>query len=206
VYSNYGYMLLGLIVERVSGQPYAPFVQASTLQPMGIADMVDGAGRAEYAPGEARRYGPDGRLDPRGGLPPTHFASGAWIGSAVDLARFMTMMSGSRPPRFLSAATWQEMLAPPPFPPGASGRHFGMGWDVVEQTPAGAIYHKDGGVLGTTTWIEHDPRGVDWVLLFNASKGRPEGPELHQEFQREVRAAIRGTAAWPDVDFFDRYR
>jgi hypothetical protein len=81
-----------------------------------------------------------------------------------------------------------------------------MGWDTVEETPAGVLYHKDGGVLGTMTWIEHDPRGVDWVLLFNERKDKREGPDIHQEFQRAVRAAIAATTAWPDVDFFDQYR
>jgi hypothetical protein len=66
--------------------------------------------------------------------------------------------------------------------------------------------HKDGGVLGTTTWIEHDPRGVDWVLFMNASRGKPEGPELHREFLREIHAAIAATAGWPELDLFDRYR
>jgi hypothetical protein len=50
----------------------------------------------------------------------------------------------------------------------------------------------------------HDPR--DWVLLFNASKGKPEGPELHRDYQHEIRAAIAAITTWPDVDLFDRYR
>ena len=197
-----------MIIEQVSGRRYAEYVETRTLRPMGIAGMIQGAGHARYVPSEARRYAPDGALDPRGGLPLVAFASGSWIGSAVDLARFMAVIGGSRPPRFLSPATWQAMLAapPPPVPLRPSGSHFGMGWDVVQQMPAGVLYHKDGGVLGTTTWIEHDPRGVDWVLLFNASKGKPEGPELHQEFRREILAAIEATSRWPDVDLFDRYR
>jgi hypothetical protein len=81
-----------------------------------------------------------------------------------------------------------------------------MGWDVVEETPAGVLYHKDGGVDGTMTWVEHDPSGADWVLLFNASKGKPAGPDLHQEFQRSIRAAIAATTTWPDIDLFDRFR
>ena len=208
VYSNYGYMLLGMIVERASGQRYAEYVQTATLGPMGISGVVQGAGRPHYVPDEARRYNPEGRLVPRGGLPPVDFASGSWIASAVDMARFMAVIGGSKAPRFLSPATTQEMLAapPPPIPLRPLGRHFGMGWDVVQQTPAGLLYHKDGGVAGTTTWVEHDPKGVDWVLLFNASKGKPEGPELHQEYQHEVRAAIAAITTWPDVDFFDRYR
>jgi CubicO group peptidase (beta-lactamase class C family) len=208
VYSNYGYMLAGMMVARASGRRYAEYVQTSVLAPMGIRGMVEGAGQERYVPDEARRYDPEGRLDWRGGLPPVHFASGAWISSAVDMARFMAVIGGSKPPRFLSPATWQQMLAapPPPIPLRPSGAHFGMGWDVVQPTPAGLLYHKDGGVLGTMTWVEHDPAGVDWVLLFNQSKGEPEGPEVHQEFQREIRAAIAATTAWPDVDLFDRFR
>ena len=208
VYSNYGYMLLGMIIARTSGQRYAAYVEASTLRPMGITGMVNGGGLARYVLDEARRYNPDGRLVPRGGLPAVAFASGTWIGSVVDLARFMAVIGGSKPPRLLSEATWQQMLAPPPppIPPRPNGSHFGMGWDVVEQTPGGVFYHKDGGVVGTTTWVEHDPLGVDWVLLINAGLGKPKGPQLHREFQREIRAAIRATTPWPDVDLFDRYR
>jgi CubicO group peptidase (beta-lactamase class C family) len=44
------------------------------------------------------------------------------------------------------------------------------------------------------------------AALFNASKGKPEGPELHQEYQHEIRAAIAAITTWPDVDLFDRYR
>src|SRR5262249_61546761 len=74
VYSNFGYMLLGMIVERVAGAPYAEVVQSTTLVPMGITGPIDGAGRGEraYFPGEARRYGPDGRIAP-GGLPHAPF-------------------------------------------------------------------------------------------------------------------------------------
>jgi len=35
VYSNFGYMLLGMIVERVAGAPYAEVAQSTTLVPMG---------------------------------------------------------------------------------------------------------------------------------------------------------------------------
>ena len=53
---------------------------------MGITGMVNGGGLARYVLDEARRYNPDGRLVPRGGLPAVAFASGTWIGSVVDLA------------------------------------------------------------------------------------------------------------------------
>ena len=88
--------------------------------------MIDGAGRGErvYFPGEARRYGPDGRIAP-GGLPPTHFASGAWIGSSVDLVRFLTAVDGTRTAPFLSPALTDRMLSPGP---GGVDIHPNGGW------------------------------------------------------------------------------
>src|SRR5262249_22045585 len=58
-YSNFGYMLLGMIIERVTGQPYADYVRGNTLAPMGITAMVNGAGLDSYLPNQARRYGPN---------------------------------------------------------------------------------------------------------------------------------------------------
>ena len=207
-YSNFGYMLLGMIIERVTGQQYAPFVQATTLAPMGITAMVDGAGLESYVPNQARRYGPNDWRAPQGGLAPVHFASGAWIGSAVDLARFMAVIGGSRPPQFLTPATFELMLSspPPPIPTRANGSHFGMGWDVVQQSSDGTTYWKNGGVLGTTSWVEHRPKGIDWVLLLNGSLGKPRGPELRSAFLHAIRHAIDTTSTWPDVDLFQRYQ
>lgn len=206
VYSNYGYMLLGLIIERVTGGAYEPYVRASTLEPMGIRGAVDGAGHPRYFPGEARRYGPDDHLVPAGGLPAVHFASGAWIASAVEMARFLAVLGGERPPAFITPASFARMLAPPPppIPLRSDGGHFGMGWDDVLHRPEGVLYSKDGGVLGTTTWIEHRPSGASWVLLINSSN-RADGPELHRAFVSEIRQALDATATWPDGDLFGDY-
>ena len=204
VYSNFGYMLLGMIIERVTGERYLSFVQETTLQPMGLR-VYEGAGRTEYAPGEARRYGPEGQLVAKPGLPPVHFASGAWIASAKDMARFMARISGERAPGFLSPSLFTRMLSPPPppVPPRGNGTHFGMGWDVVDRGPEGVLFEKDGGVLGTTTWVEHRPNGAIWVLLMNVSLGKAHGPELHRMFKAEIRRAIDAVTDWPTVDLFD---
>jgi len=208
VYSNFGYMLLGMIVERVAGAPYAEVVQSTTLVPMGITGMIDGAGRGEraYFPGEARRYGPDGRIAP-GGLPPTHFASGAWIGSSVDLVRFLTAVDGTRTAPFLSAALTHRMLSPSPGGVGIhpNGAWFGLGWDDVQRRAHGVLFEKDGGLTGSMTWIEHDPSGVDWALFFNRTVSREMDQQAHREFVSGMRDAIATTTAWPDVDLFSRY-
>lgn len=206
VYSNYGYMLLGLVIERVTGEPYQPYVRVNTLEPMGIRGAVDGAGHPQYFPGEARRYGPDNHLVPGGGLPSVHFASGGWIASPVEMARFMAVIGGEKPPAFLTPESFARMLAPPPppIPLRPNGSHFGMGWDSVLRRPEGVLYEKDGGVMGTTTWVEHRPNGASWVLLINSSN-RADGPELHREFISQIRGALDATTEWPSGDLFDAY-
>ena len=134
------------------------------------------------------------------------FASGAWIASAVEMARFMAVIGGARPPAFLAPASFARMLQPPPapIPPRPGGGHFGMGWDNVLQRQEGVLYEKDGGVMGTTTWVEHRPNGASWVLLINSSN-RADGPELHRTFLREIRQALDATTSWPAGDIFADY-
>jgi hypothetical protein len=135
-----------------------------------------------------------------------HFASGGWVANAVDLARFITTMQGSRPPNFLNQQTFQSMLSVPNIPLRPNGSHFGMGWDTVEKTDAGYNFWKNGGLPGTLTWIEHRPKGVDWILLLNATVGKEDGPELHQEYCDDIRNAINQTTAWPEVDLFQEFQ
>lgn len=213
-YSNFGYLLLGLVIERVTEdqfrggvRPYSEFVHETMFHKMGIRRMRQAPLPGQAIPGaEVEGYGPENeRTSPT--LPSLHFASGGWMGDIVDLARFLTSIDGTRGERYLPAESYRMMLSPPPppIPLRQNGAHFGMGWDVVQTSPAGVEYQKGGGLPGTATYIEHRPNGVNWVVLFNASRKKPVGPEWHREFIGELRKAIDATAAWPDVDHFGQY-
>jgi N-acyl-D-amino-acid deacylase len=206
VYSNFGYLLLGLVIERVTGEPYAQAVQSLTLGPMGITGLANGAARdpRSYLPGEARRYGPAGAEAPGGLLAPATFASGAWIGSTVDLVRFLSAVDGTRTAPVLSPELTRKMLSGDPSGVGSrpAGAAFGMGWDTVRSTPRGTLFEKNGGVLGTMTWIEHTPEEVDWALFFNRSEPDALRPELHELYVGGMRRAIANVTRWPEVDYF----
>ena len=101
VYSNYGYLLLGRIIEKVSGQPYETYIKTKLLQPLGITRMRLGESlRSEAATGEVRyesQYTNKTVLDtsgttvpyPYGGFNmPNQDANGGWLASAVDLVRW----------------------------------------------------------------------------------------------------------------------
>src|SRR5579872_1119739 len=56
-YSNFGYCLLGRVIERLTGKPYDASVRRSVLAPCGIIDMeIAGNTLAERKPGEVVYY------------------------------------------------------------------------------------------------------------------------------------------------------
>ncbi len=57
-YSNFGYCVLGRVIEQVTGQPYASYVQANILAPSGISDMSIARNKeSERAPNEVTYVG-----------------------------------------------------------------------------------------------------------------------------------------------------
>ena len=144
-YSNFGYFLAKVVVERCARQPYETYVRQQVLRPMGISEMRMEQLAPAYAAREAHRYGAGGRELP-GGREPIAAPAGNWLASVVDLARFLTAVSGTRGKPFLSSAARQQMLAapPPPLVPRRSGSHVGLGWDSVTEEPRGIQFHKNG--------------------------------------------------------------
>jgi CubicO group peptidase (beta-lactamase class C family) len=202
-YSNFGYFLAKLVVERAARQPYETYVRQQMLQPMGINEMRLEQLAPAYASHEARRYGPNGRELP-GGRDAIAAPAGNWLATVVDLARFLTAVSGTRGKPFLSSAARQQMLAlpPPPLSARRSGSHVGLGWDAVLEEPAGVLFYKLGSAAGVRAYIEHRPDGFDWVLLLNSAGQSAEQPPATSEMIDKVRQAIDATRDWPDRDLF----
>lgn len=206
-YSNYAYLVLGQIIERVTDEPYARYVHQHTFAPMGVRHARLGTWEKRYPPGVAHRYGPGGReLPPFEPIPGN--AGGGWIASTVDMVRFLTALDGSRGKPFLSPEMTEAMLAepPPPIEPRKNGTHFGLGWDTVRATPGGTLYAKNGGLAGVRAVIGHMPGDVDWAVAFNGGANVPDAPGEDADAQARIQAAIKRTTDWPEVDLFPRFR
>lgn len=112
-YSNSGYMLLGAIVEQVSGQPYANFLQSNVLVPAGLADTkVDDL--AEIVPNRASGYekapaAPAGFVNAEYISMSAAGAAGAVRSTAADLLRWHAALLGGK---LLKPASLALMLAP----------------------------------------------------------------------------------------------
>ena len=99
-YSNYGFAILGRIVARVSGMPYADYVSRHILTPLGMtATTLEPASvpRDRLARGYRWEDGgwkeepplPDGAFGPMGGM----------VTSTKDLARYVGFLMSAWPPR-----------------------------------------------------------------------------------------------------------
>ncbi len=151
-YSNFGYCVLGRVIEAVAQKPYHEFVSEKILAPLGIRDMRQGKNLLkDRAPGEVKYY--DGRhrtgraisgpgIGEQAPLPygveciETMDANGGWIASAVDLVRFAAALDDPQKCPILKEESILTMLEPPPGPVGHGPKgkpkavYYGCGWDV----------------------------------------------------------------------------
>ena len=108
-YANYGFVLLGRIIEAVSGQDYYDYVREHVFAPAGMDDT--GSLPEEVpVPNRAAGYmrGPDGSLaDNAGTLPWRGSAAGGGYSTAADLVRFADALRSGRllSPELLAQAT-----------------------------------------------------------------------------------------------------
>jgi N-acyl-D-amino-acid deacylase len=207
-YSNVGYIILGEIIAKVSGQAYDRFVIDKVLKPMGIKraglDALDG----KYTAGEAVRYLAGAMLP----LPPTELplvaAAGGWSASVVDMARFLTNLDGSRGKSVLSEKARKLIIEPPPKPlkPRENGTYFGLGWDSVFVVDDTFGYFKDGSYHGIRTFMKRLPTGLNWVLCYNASMNMdPIDMRIASSCVHEIRQALEKIEKHPDVDLFKEF-
>ena len=90
-YFNLGYCILGRIIEKISGKPYAAFIKENLLSPAGIFDMqIAGDSELQKAANEVKYY--QREYSPYSYNMARMDANGGWIATAADLARFMTLV------------------------------------------------------------------------------------------------------------------
>jgi N-acyl-D-amino-acid deacylase len=210
-YSNYGYILLGQVIEKVSGMPHGDYVARNVLKPMGILHARLAGRDRGYRDDEVRLYAPGSYQEVSSDYAgPLGDAAAGWRASAIDLARFLAALDGSRGGKpFLSPATMKAMLSPPPPPirPNPSGTHVGLGWDMVGTSKEGTGYFKDGLLPGSRAFMGRTPAGVNYVILFNSGERLTPADiqsELHP--RHGIERSIASTVKWPNVDYFDSFK
>ena len=214
-YSNFGYAVLGRIIERITGGSYEAFVREAVLAPAGATRMRLGRSLlADRAPGEVRYYDPGTitSVFPDGGAVPFPYggfnieamdAHGGWIASTVDLLRFVTAVDLlASPPDVLAPASIGLMTAKPASPLwDGSPIHYGLGWLV---RPVEGNWWHGGSLPGTATIMVRTGNGVAWVALFNAHPMKPDAT-IEAELDDAMWDAVNGVTAWPAHDLFGSF-
>jgi len=182
VYSNFGYAVLGRVIEKITGQSYEEYVKANVLEPMGITRMTIGATRPSgRLDGEVKYYETAGNATsvfPGEGMVPWPYGGfyleamdshGAWVASTLDLLNFVKHIDPrTAPTPFLSTASTTAMLAHPPAPLWQGSAYwYGLGW-LVRPSGGDANWWHDGSLPGTTTLVVRAYNGLTWAAFFNA--------------------------------------
>lgn len=221
-YSNYGYCLLGRVIELLTNQSYEDYVKQHVLEPLGIRSMRLGKtllkDRVER---EVRYYDPG--TDPsvfaanRGRTVPQAYgafnveamdAHGGWLATATDLIRFAVAFDDPENCRILKADSIRQMYERPTQVPelDAEGKPkptwYSLGWFVRPIGKDGFVnaWHT-GSLPGTSTILIrlHDGRNV--AVLFN-SRVSPTVSHLTQALDAPLVNALHEITNWPSHDLF----
>ena len=223
VYSNFGYAILGRVIERLSGMPYEDYVRTRVLLPVGANRTRSGRTRMRDAfAGEVKYYLPGepglGMTAPlvpsvfpgEGTSPITYgafhmeamYASGAWVSSTVDLLRFLTGVDGrANRPDILSPGLIAEMTSNGA-PVCANGACYYAGGWLVRPTQGDADWSHGGALPGTTSTLVRSHHNFAWVALFNA---RSWTANFDPELNVALWTALGGVTSFPAHDLFSSF-
>ena len=157
-YSNFGYCILGRVIEKITGQTYEEAVKTLVLKPIGITDMTIGGNTlAQKLSKEVTYYGQSGE-DPYAYNISRMDSHGGWVATAADLARFLVYID-KFPIRtdILSSSALNLM-----YTGSTANAAYGCGWAI-----AGKNYFHQGSLPGTATEQARLDNGFNFVILTN---------------------------------------
>lgn len=174
-YSGGGYTLLQLIVEEVSGEPFADYMQRAVLSPLGMARSTYGMG-AEGSTDVATFYDSDGSVAPHYRY--TAAAAASLYTSANDLARFaqahMPGEAGQPIGRgVLSPTTVAKMRQPAARIFGVP--HWGLGPRLYAASAKGGVLfgHDGGNMPAISTTVRIDSATGDAIVALGSGGDLP---------------------------------
>ena len=186
LYSNTGYALLGLLVEKLNGTSYAEALRNEIAGPLGLALATC----AEPKPGEATGYRrtEDGSLVPPPGLHHSQMLGvGGICATPGDLVKWTHALHTGK---VLAPATYAAMTTPRGV---AAAENYGFGL-YVRPTPWGdtAITHGGVTMTGHVSELQWFPKAsVAYSLLYNSAPRVPGVSDLIPRLVLGVPAPVR---------------
>ena len=199
-YSNFGYMLLSEIIEKVSGKSYNQFVNDEIWSKTGAKNsLLAGSKQTDKLVKEAVYYGQgsDAPFVYTMNIPRGDGAMG-WLSTPSDLLRFATAVDSSNTrPDILSLSTIKTMVTTTPTSAGF-GFHFGCGW-VVEDNE----WFWWGSLPGTFAILYRNGNGICVAATAN-SRLQPNPENALNSFIGVFNyIAFQNDIPWQDIDQFE---
>ena len=211
-YINYGYMLLGRVIEAVTGRRYEDYVREEIMAPLGIVrpragrtliqhrqrdEVLYHSDRFDLRRSVMHRSRPDNVLYQYGGARNVEVstASGGWIASATDMVRFASSFDLAKNP-ILNSTSTDLLFAEHAYGNAAAGStsHYGCGWYVGRGGSRPGQYH--GGTMEGTKaqlcrWSEG---GSDFTaaVVFNTYR-----PDVFNDLDDLLCDPVEAVTSWP---------
>jgi CubicO group peptidase (beta-lactamase class C family) len=163
-YNNSAYFLLGVILEKTTGQSYERLLQERIFTPLGMQDSGYDSTRPllpKRAAGYDKRF--DGSYVNTSYLDMSQpYAAGSLFSTVDDLHKWDQALYTDK---VLSASSREKM-----FTPGLS--NYGYGWVITRKDGVTTIEHG-GGINGFNTLITRNPESQRLIVLLNNTGGAP---------------------------------
>lgn len=159
-YSNFGYCLLGRIIEKLSGISYENYLRKTAFQEIGAKSFSIGNKKpansvfqVHYYPDteESPYWFPVARMDSHGG----------WLANAVDLLKFIMSVDG-RGQDILSQESITLMTTA-----SKQNQNYALGWNVNQYNNWWHI----GSLPGTAAIMVRTEQDYSWAVLLNKRSG-----------------------------------
>lgn len=213
-YSTVAYLILGRIIERVSGKPYFAYLHDAVLDPAGVSGVMLGSSKSggrftgeaacfnvldleKGKPEQERtfRFGPSTNLECRD-------SAGGLVASSVSLVDAMMRFYEVKGAGLFDPATRADLLSyPDQRPDGEAETYVGLGWWV--RRPAGheeerrhdplhtVKLHHSGRTSGAVNFLFRGENGVWAAVQSNCGVSDADWPEIQKRIYDIVSWKIR---------------
>lgn len=208
-YTNFAYVILGKVIEKITGSDYTDYVRNEILLPINITNIQPGHSlQKDSLPNEVSYYDYDNAPLMRSiytgvlNSVPAQYggynweimtAAGGWVATAHDLCKLLiTVDKFTTKPDILLPETIDKMTQP-----SKNWPEYSLGWKMN-----GYEYWNAGGIQGTATVIQRNSQHqLNWAILFN-SLPQNYSP-FYLAFINLITDEFQNIKKWPTHDLFN---
>ena len=172
IYSNGGYQLLSIVIERISGKSFETFLAERIFAPMGMTDTASIPNDMTIQPRMATLHVPDPAGGWQRGLLPYRrtLGDGAIISTIDDMLRWIAHLRGDK--IVGNAATWREMLTPARFANGLVS-NYSLGLMQTSYRGVSLLHHSGGSIGGACQMLTIPAYALDIAIITNGALVNP---------------------------------